>query len=357
MAQAILVVHGVGEQQKGDTLRRFTNGMVGFLYRRLKEDGIPSSALKLTVDLQNGSAGLRLDTPPQPEEYVVQEVWWARVFQPPDLMAVTQWILLAAVDRVKLALQSLTWNPVTWVYALVMPLVMALAGLVLLLLLYGTQALLLLPILSQPIKNILAALQKRAANFMVTVAGDVNIYATDWVYSTEMREELEQHLANLESRQDIQGIHVVGHSLGSLVAYEALSRTYPVGPNSKLKTVVTVGSPLDKVNMFFPKSHQFRFESPLPPGIEWLNIYSPTDLVSDHLVRYGPPPAGPHNIRVSNRPLFLFFKEHSSYWQNPAVMRELLSKLSASTVVTAQPQQSIAQSLKQVAQFYLPRGM
>jgi hypothetical protein len=71
---------------------------------------------------------------------------------------------------------------------------------------------------------------------------------------------------------------VVGHSLGSIVAYEALCRH----PEWQLKTLVTIGSPLGISNLIF---HQLR---PTPinnlglwPNVEhWFNIAADGDVVA-----------------------------------------------------------------------------
>ena len=167
----------------------------------------------------------------------------------------------------------------------------------------------------------------RAADFLVNVVGDVQVYATDWVYSTEIRQRFEAEVAELVNREDdVTDIHVIGHSLGSLIAYESLSRTLPEELTGKIKTFVSVGSPLDKIDLFVGGAHRFRFESALGNGITWVNIYSATDLISDHLEKYGD---RPRNIRVGNKPIYLFLKEHSAYWQNPDVMQEIVSKISS----------------------------
>jgi len=71
---------------------------------------------------------------------------------------------------------------------------------------------------------------------------------------------------------------LVGHSLGSIVAYEALCRI----PGHGITTLVTLGSPLGLRSIREGMSQQARDGMPsLPPGmLRWTNIYDPHDAVS-----------------------------------------------------------------------------
>jgi len=119
-------------------------------------------------------------------------------------------------------------------------------------------------------------------------------------------------------------IVVVGHSLGSVIAYDALDRIahdmnvpggIQVDAASQIKGLVTLGSPLDKVAFFFTEHmprknwiqrailahfHNFKrreltidkpfkdigdpFQTKL--GARWLNFYHEKDLISGHLDAY-----------------------------------------------------------------------
>lgn len=78
---------------------------------------------------------------------------------------------------------------------------------------------------------------------------------------------------------------IVGHSLGSIVAYEALHR-HPEWP---VKVLVTIGSPLGIRNLIFNALEPAPPENPgggdrigvWPPQIEsWVNIYDEADVVA-----------------------------------------------------------------------------
>ncbi|MFI5709799.1 hypothetical protein [Kribbella sp. NPDC051620] len=69
---------------------------------------------------------------------------------------------------------------------------------------------------------------------------------------------------------------MVGHSLGSVVAYEALCRI----PNHGITTLVTIGSPLG-LRSIRQRLRPVASRSGLPPGVRtWVNIYDPRDPVS-----------------------------------------------------------------------------
>jgi hypothetical protein len=71
---------------------------------------------------------------------------------------------------------------------------------------------------------------------------------------------------------------LIGHSLGSVVAYEALCRL----PDHGIITLITLGSPLGLRSIREGMSQTARGRMPnLPPGVlRWVNIYDPSDAVS-----------------------------------------------------------------------------
>lgn len=71
---------------------------------------------------------------------------------------------------------------------------------------------------------------------------------------------------------------VVAHSLGSIVAYEALCLL----PNHGVQTFVTMGSPLALASIRRGLSDSARDRIPeLPPGVaRWVNVYDPADAVT-----------------------------------------------------------------------------
>jgi hypothetical protein len=71
---------------------------------------------------------------------------------------------------------------------------------------------------------------------------------------------------------------LIGHSLGSVVAYEALCRI----PDLGITTLITLGSPLGLRSIRDGMSQKAHHCIPnLPPGVlRWINIYDPSDAVA-----------------------------------------------------------------------------
>src|SRR5947209_2292410 len=133
---------------------------------------------------------------------------------------------------------------------------------------------------------------------------------------------------------------VVGHSLGSVVAYDMLNaiiRKDLMNPSSALdaskrtRRLITFGSPLDKTAFLF-RQHlaergvgvREKLAAAVQPMIsdtrywpgDWVNIFSPADLISGKLDFYNPPVKA---LKVDNRadyeanwPLLA----HNQYWDD-----------------------------------------
>jgi hypothetical protein len=153
-----------------------------------------------------------------------------------------------------------------------------------------------------------------------------------------------------------QRVAIVGHSLGSVVAYDVLNRLIAedelVGPKSsayldvvkRTSILLTFGSPLDKTAFAFGAQRKqtatrFALAATQQPLIqrtdrpEWVNVYSPWDPISGKLDFYDPPAernGEPHPKAVRNRQdmdarTLLF--AHNEYWSDPLVFDTLLDAL------------------------------
>ena len=149
-------------------------------------------------------------------------------------------------------------------------------------------------------------------------------------------------------------IIVMGHSLGSVVAYdtinslmldEATNPALSVNVRERARHLITFGSPLDKTAFIFreqqPRESQVResLAANVQPlirayrnrdGLTWINIWSPYDPISGHLDYYDATPATrrpPSAKPVDNRedaycdiPLYA----HTMYWESPLLGTILL---------------------------------
>jgi len=153
-------------------------------------------------------------------------------------------------------------------------------------------------------------------------------------------------------------VAVVGHSLGSVIAYDTLNRLmledwlsgHTMRVPERAKTLVTFGSPLNKTAFFFTiqakdSMHiRERLASTVQPliisyrkfreNLKWINVYSGNDIICGRLEFYDLPgfvdPGKEYKDAVKNvadLDAFVPIIAHVSYWNNPTVWRELLEQV------------------------------
>ena len=322
----ILLVHGVGEQARGDSLAGFTNGLYDYMHVKLDRQDGKHDWLHLDVDAKDASATIQYDDGATREEFYIKEVWWAKVFKPYPLTKVLVWLVSTMVGRFT---KDRRWRSFQEPAALALVVALAALGLVG----FGTLWLLQnVPQVRTLMNSLQVWLQKRMSALLVGVVGDVTIFTSDLYYADVIRVVLEQELAAVDADPVDGDITVVAHSQGSFISYETLARSYRQ-PLKKEVTFVSVGSPLDKIWWFLKERHRYRFVNPLPPSVKrWLNIYSRYDLVADRLHTYDHPRLKPDNRLVTNSAFFLpgYFRDHSAYWSNYQVMELLLEHVATS---------------------------
>jgi hypothetical protein len=186
----------------------------------------------------------------------------------------------------------------------------------------------------------------------VDYLGDIQVYmseneiGTNWEVRRcilgDARAKLDYVLAReLEDRKPYYDeVLIVGHSLGSVVAYDLLCRVllpengYSEAARRRIRHFCTVGSPLDKLWYFFrDRTHAQNpiFQgilgklkgikdagNPDSPfvGLEWTNMWCATDVISGGLEEYGDLV---RNIHL-NSLLWPPFINHVRYWTSPGVM-------------------------------------
>jgi hypothetical protein len=148
---------------------------------------------------------------------------------------------------------------------------------------------------------------------------------------------------------------VVGHSLGSVLAYDTLNALINLDNVSaagarrnvvqRTRSLITFGSPLDKTAFIFrtqsnhPKD-QIREQlaasvQPLilsyklfrPPTFKWINIWSKRDIISGELNYYD----DPHTHALDRRPIenmidpdaWVPLFAHTQYWKDPMLADQL----------------------------------
>lgn len=202
--------------------------------------------------------------------------------------------------------------------------------------------------------------------FLVQYLGDVAVYVQSHVLDRflAIRLQIKQWAMDVASavygatdaagRYEYQGVVMLGHSLGSVIAYDTLNalinQDAPAGSASgiavRTRALVTFGAPLDKTAFTF--GHQKKNTSEIREALaasvqpliqdarwrsfDWINVFSGRDVISDRLAYYDPPPsakvASPLPVRnVIDPDALIPLLAHTEYWANRTVFALLYSKL------------------------------
>ena len=241
----------------------------------------------------------------------------------------------------------------------------------------------------------LVIVSSQVRNLLVQYVGDVTAYvASNKVdcfdeLRTKIKALAKESLTAVYSAKsgnseafEYDRVCVVGHSLGSVIAYDTLNRliaddrlaalvtpgngkveaaekadsafpeAFPEGPShlvTRTRLLLTFGSPLDKTAFFFSvmgkNTRHIREQlaavvQPLIEDrkirekIEWVNVFSPNDIISGSLKFYefpDPPPDGERQVtrvvNVEDKDALVPLIAHVEYWTNPTVWGELLPRL------------------------------
>jgi hypothetical protein len=208
--------------------------------------------------------------------------------------------------------------------------------------------------------------------FLVQYMGDVAIYIDSYKVDKfhKVREEIKRQA--LQTACSVYGartteapaapfaydrILMVGHSLGSVVAYDSLNATLHLDESmggmlrvaDRTGSLITFGSPLDKTAYLFHT--QAALDSLRPPlaasvqpllrdvnirrAIRWVNIYSPADPISGHLGFYdmapqaNVPPADWCVINQIDPDASTPVVAHTQYWDNKTLALTLREQIFA----------------------------
>ncbi len=200
--------------------------------------------------------------------------------------------------------------------------------------------------------------------FLVQYVGDVAAYVSPQFLDrfAEIRRKITDEVCKIahaimsarapDGTWEYERVAFVGHSLGSVIAYDAVNRAMTddiLGITNlkileRLRVLVTFGSPLDKTALIFGLHGKHaglireQLAARVQPLIEdyanrlrltWINVFSPFDIISGSLDYYDDE-ADPRypDLRVQNQlddeariPLVA----HTEYWENSRVWRLLHS--------------------------------
>lgn len=97
-------------------------------------------------------------------------------------------------------------------------------------------------------------------------------------YGGEMRSIVEEKIKSMAKKTGCQVV-VVGHSLGSVIAYDAVANLFAADKNSPVACLVTMGSPLGWVARLRAKRTCANNLPAVPDDLKWLNFYNKVDPV------------------------------------------------------------------------------
>ncbi len=217
---------------------------------------------------------------------------------------------------------------------------------------------------------LLIILAQQVRELLVQYVGDVAIYITPNKLDRfdEVRNEIKQTALNVASavylacqsnKKDFlyDQIAVVGHSLGTVIAYDTLNRLMlddwlsqnHLGIANRTNCFLTFGSPLDKTAFLFTiqgtnSMHiRERLAATVQPIIQsypkfrkfrWINVYSRNDIISGKLTFYDLPgmqapqelpPEAVHNVVDKDASIPLL--AHVEYWKNQTTWNELMQQI------------------------------
>lgn len=224
--------------------------------------------------------------------------------------------------------------------------------------------------------GLLVAVSLLVRRLLVQYVGDVALYITPHTLDrfNNLRDKIRQYVFDgaravyacrssapgETDKPKYEGVFIVGHSLGSVIAYDTLNQLLDqdavaakekqLGVLDRTKLLLTFGSPLDKTAFLFSlqreKTSRERealatASQPLivdpkyrnPQKFDWINIYSHNDIISGRLDFYDPPTHSKTRQLVNpvrnilDQEATTLLAAHVEYWENQLVFQKLHEKL------------------------------
>lgn len=223
------------------------------------------------------------------------------------------------------------------------------------------------PLVVGPVWGLLSILSWLVRGKLVQYVGDVAVYVTPQKLDrfNELRKEIKDAVCEVVkavyrhgadgSAPAYESIAIVGHSLGSVAAYDALNsviNTDQLEAGGRLRAVertkllLTFGSPLDKTAFIFAAQGRRTQETrealaaAVQPLIQdyafrqfpWVNVWSPVDIVSGELDFYDDSTARGYSaatrvLNVRDEQASTPLVAHTQYWKTRTIFEQLHSRL------------------------------
>jgi hypothetical protein len=322
---AIVLVHGVGYQQQGETLLAWSGRLIRMLAARYSGDRPtpPDLVHQSTIDLDGGKLSLievripgRDGRPAQ--HWRVTEAFWAASIQPPSVGTVLRWLGARGAAALAAPGAAVVRNSV---YA---------SGVVIgLLVVYAAVRTAVSIIPSDKVRNALIVPLDRA---LTEWSGDMHVLLFDPAQSANIRTRIMEAISGAAEGR-FEKVALIAHSGGAVASYltltdEVLWASAPSRPD--VVTLITHGQGLNIAWRLCNLSNGAdcgrevdtarRLTADLKavhPGLRWYDYYSEGDIVSEGPL--SPPkcleqvvPAAPDSIHTENVPS----DPHGTFWDN-----------------------------------------
>lgn len=307
-SHSLLVVHGIGTQARGDTLHQCVEGLIG-VCQPIELRDFEGKALVLEDIRKRGLSEVRLHA--AQKQWSLAEVYWADIAD--DALE---------GDFSSFAFEETSWFPLLNFRAGLLP-----AELYPRWLIYArTAQLLFLQVTMTLALEFVMGFRCIRESILNRTVEDVWFYArslggehkADSKLKGASQEVLDRFETAWRKITTESGTppDVVAHSLGSVIAYHALTRRLATGATRRL---ITIGSPLEKTRLLWAKLFP-----PVAWDWQWFNFHSPSDPVSGKLKRFD------GVQRIENERLWGiggFGQAHVGYFKNPRVMQRVAEGL------------------------------
>jgi hypothetical protein len=310
-----LVVHGIGEQERGSTLKQVGAALVD-LVRRSGLD--PAATLRVAPADEPGSAWAEIAFG---QDHVIrlEEVWWARSFQPPSVQrALSFWVgawLRDPLGLVRGAFGALRHGrDVIFLQRLIAEAVAYTAVAFFLPLAAGFWFLSVNPV-RRFLPRFVPTAYGMMANVLTRHVGDLSAYLDDAWEAARIQEVFACRLkAMTEHAADER--FVIAHSLGAVVAYEGLLRAARHRAERAPVRFIAVGAALNRARRMVPPQEAYRLEGPLPGWVRLTYVAARHDPVTlgdlDPSIEWAV--NAPESLEVANQEDI--FSDHTTYWSN-----------------------------------------
>jgi len=310
-----LVVHGIGEQERGSTLKQVGAALVD-LVRRSGLD--PAAALRVAPADGPGPAWAEIALG-QDHLIRLEEVWWARSFQPPSVQrALGFWVgawLRDPLGLVRGAFGALRHGrDVIFLQRLIAE-VVAYAAVVLFLPLAAGFWFLSVNPARRFLPRFVPTAYGMVANVLTRHLGDLSAYLDDAWEAARIQEVFACRLKAI-TKHAADERFVIAHSMGTVVAYEGLLRAARDRVDCAPVRFIAVGAALNRARRMVPPQEAYRLEGPLPGWVRLTYIAARHDPVTlgdlDPSLEWAV--NAPESLEVVNQEDI--FSDHTTYWNN-----------------------------------------